>query len=424
MPRTPALALFFAAAASLVWLTACTGKRAAPEPVRAVRTVTVQSQTVGGAREYAGEIRARTESTLGFRVAGKMLRRLVDVGDTVQAGQTLAQIDPRDLALAQDAARAQLNAAEARYNQATADLRRFKELRDQGFIGAAEFDRRSTESTSARAQRDQARAQAKAQVNQAAYAALIADANGVVTQVDAEPGAVLAAGTPVLRVARDGPRDVVFSVPEDQVDQLKAQAAQPAAFKVRLWGVGGAQRDARVREIAASADPATRTFLVKADLLDAGAGAGAGAVGTNRSVVRLGQTATVTMQLPPSDGMTKLPLSALKEDGGRTVVWLVEPTTMTVRTQAVQLGAADGNEAVITGGLKPGAVVVSAGVHVLSAGQKVTFYRDPSAASLPAGPTTVPPIEPRGAPPAALPSAALPRAALPSALAASAATAR
>lgn len=417
MPRTPALALFFAAAASLVWLTACTGKQAAPEPVRAVRTVTVQSQTVGGAREYAGEIRARTESTLGFRVAGKMLRRLVDVGDTVQAGQTLAQIDPRDLALAQDAARAQLNAAEARYNQATADLRRFKELRDQGFIGAAEFDRRSTESTSARAQRDQARAQAKAQVNQAAYAALIADANGVVTQVDAEPGAVLAAGTPVLRVARDGPRDVVFSVPEDQVDQLKAQAAQPAAFKVRLWGVGGAQRDARVREIAASADPATRTFLVKADLLDAGAGAGA--VSANRSVVRLGQTATVTMQLPPSDGMTKLPLSALKEDGGRTVVWLVEPTTMTVRTQAVQLGAADGNEAVITGGLKPGAVVVSAGVHVLSAGQKVTFYRDPSAASLPAGPTTVPPIEPRGAP-----SAALPRAALPSALAASAATAR
>jgi membrane fusion protein, multidrug efflux system len=180
----------------------------------------------------------------------------------------------------------------------------------------------------------------------------------------------------------------VFSVPEDQVDQLKAQAAQPAAFKVRLWGAGGALLDARVREIAASADPTTRTFLVKADVVNLGAGAGAAAAasGAANTVVRLGQTATVTMQLPATNGLAKLPLSALKEDGGRTVVWVVDPATMTVHTQAVQLGAADSNDAVVTGGLKPGTVVVSAGVHVLTAGQKVTFYRDPNAAAVPAVP--------------------------------------
>jgi RND family efflux transporter MFP subunit len=167
-------------------------------------------------------------------------------------------------------------------------------------------------------------------------------------------------------LAHDGPRDVVFAVPEDKVDLVKALAAQPGRFKVRLWGGTDAPLPATIREISAAADPMTRTFLVKADI---------GSTVANN--VRLGQTATVLMELPQVAGVTKLPLSALREEQGRSAVWLVDRSSMTVRSQDVKLAGADGNEAVIIAGLAPGQVVVTAGVHVLSPGQKVKFYVDP-----------------------------------------------
>ena len=338
--------------------------------MRAVRTLTVAAQSAGGVAEYAGEVRARTESRLSFRVGGKMLKRQVDLGDTVKAGQVLAQLDARDLRLGQDAARAAMGSAQASYDQSAADFKRYKELSDKGFIGPAELERREMAVKTARAQLDQARAQSGVQGNQAGYATLVADASGVVTGVELEPGMVASAGTPVLRLAHDGPRDVVFSVSEDKVGVVKALAAQPGRFTVRLWGAAGATLPATIREIAAAADPVTRTFLVMADI---GAGAAAG--------VRLGQTATVLMALPQVGGVTKLPLSALREDQGRSAVWLVDPATMTVRSQTVQLAGADGNDAVITAGLAPGQVVVTAGVHVLNPGQKVKYYIDPGIAA-------------------------------------------
>jgi RND family efflux transporter MFP subunit len=181
---------------------------------------------------------------------------------------------------------------------------------------------------------------------------------------------VVAAGSPVLRLAHDGPRDVVFAVPEDKVTLVKALAAQPGRFKVRLWGAGGATLPATIREVAAAADPATRTFTVKADL------------GSESSKnVRLGQTATMLVEMPKTVGVHKLPLSALKEEQGRTIVWLVDKASMTVKPQPVQVAGADGNDAVISGGLQPGQVVVTAGVHVLNPGQKIKFYVDPGASS-------------------------------------------
>ena len=349
-------------------LAACSKTETAPEPVRAVRTVTVSSQTAGGAYEYAGEVKARTESRLSFRVGGKMLKRLVDLGDTVKAGQVLAQLDAQDLRLGQDAARAGMAAAQATYEQNAADFKRYKELSDQGFIGPAELDRREMALKTARAQLDQARAQSSVQGNQAGYATLVADASGVITGVDLEPGMVASSGTPVLRLAHDGPRDVVFSVPEDKVGVVKALAAVPGRFKVRLWGAGGEPLPATIREISAAADPVTRTFLIKADI-------GAAAV----NGVRLGQTATVLMELPQVAGVTKLPLSALREVQGRSAVWLVDRGSMTVKSQDVKLAGADGNDAVISAGLAPGQIVVTAGVHVLSPGQKVKFYVEPGA---------------------------------------------
>jgi len=301
-----------------------------------------------------------------------MVRRMADLGDTVKAGQSLAQLDPQDLRLSQEAARAAVAAAQVSYEQNASDYKRYKDLRDQGFISSADLERRDTSLKAAKAQLDQARAQASVQGNQAAYSSLIADANGVITGVDVEPGMVVSAGMPVLRLAHDGARDIVFSVPEDKVGLIKQLAAQSGRFKVRLWGAGAELLPVTVREISAAADSTTRTFLVKAD------------IGAGSERVRLGQTATVVAQLPDVAGITKLPLSALREEGGRSTVWLVE-RDMKVKPQVVQVAGADGNDAVITGGLSAGQVVVTAGVHVLNPGQKVKFYVDPGAPSASAG---------------------------------------
>jgi membrane fusion protein, multidrug efflux system len=357
----------FIALAGVAVLAACSKTEPAAEPVRAVRTLTVANGAAGGTREYAAEIRARTESKLGFRVGGKITRRTANVGDTVKAGQVLAQLDPQDLKLAQESARAALAAAQTNLELANADYKRYKDLRDQGFISSAELERRDTALKSAQAQFDQARAQAGVQGNQAAYAALVADSNGVITGVDAEPGMVVAAGTSVVRLAQDGPRDVVFSVPEDHVSDLRALARKPGALKVRLWGSTDAV-SASIREVAAAADAATRTFQIKADIGELPA--------------RLGQTATVLIELPQQSNVVRLPLSAVTELQGRTSVWLVDKNAqgvLSVKAQPIQVAGADGNTVVVAAGLAPGQVVVTAGVHVLSPGQQVKMYIEPTA---------------------------------------------
>jgi len=347
-------------AAVIAGLTACSKPATAPEPVRAVRTLTIAPESTGGAIEYAAEIRARAESRLGFRVAGKMVSRPVGLGDSVKAGQVLARLDLEDLRLGQDAARSAVQVARVNHEQALADFRRFRELRDQGFISTAELERRETMLKAAQAQLEQAQAQASVQNNQARYGTLIADVAGVVTAIEAEPGAVLAAGATVLRVAQDGPRDAVFSVPEDQVGALRALQGRTRALQVRIWGVDGVPVQASLREVSAAADPSTRTFLAKADI--------------GMAVVRLGQTATVSIGVPSVPGVIKLPLAAVFEHQGRSSVWLLDRATMSVRAQAIQVVGAEGNLVVVAGGLAPGQQVVSAGVHVLTPGQKVSQY--------------------------------------------------
>jgi len=366
-----------------VVLAACSRPAPPSDPVRAVRTLTVTTQSAGATFEYAGEIKPRVESKLGFRVGGKIVQRLVDVGDVVRVGQVLAQLDPQDLRLGQQAALAATAAAQAAYDQMASDYQRYKDLRDQGFISSADLERREMSLKTARAQLDQAKAQSNVQRNQAAYAALLADVSGIVTGVDAEAGMVVAAGAPVLRLAHDGPRDVVFSVPEDKVETVRTVAGQPGRLKVRLWGDGKAQvRDAALREVSGAADPMTRTFTLKADLGEAQPG----------GAWRLGQTATVMLDLPQVPGVTKLPLSALREEQGRTVVWLVDRASMTVKAQPVQIAGADGNEAIVSSGLAAGEIVVTAGVHVLAPGQKVKFYVEPARGPLdtPATPVAMP----------------------------------
>ncbi len=340
-------------------LGACSRPAPAPEPVRAVRTMTLTADSAAGGREYAGEVRPRTESRLGFRVAGKMVSRSAELGQQVRAGQVLARLDATDLKLGQDAALAASRAAQTNYELAAAEFKRYQELRGQGFISGLELERREAALKAQQAQREQALAQAGVQGNQAGYAALTATASGVITAVDADVGAVLTAGAPVLRLAHDGPRDAVFAVPEDHLAAMRARLGKPGAVKVRPWG-GGAALPATVREVAAAADSSTRTYLVKADL--------------GGAAVQLGQTVTVLVDLPRLDGITRLPLSAVMQHQGQTAVWLLDTATMTVKVQPVAVAGADGNTVVVASGLSPGQVVVTAGVHVLTPGQKVKFY--------------------------------------------------
>lgn len=348
--------------AAAAFLGGCSKPPPAEEPVRAVKLLTVGESAYGSGYEYAADVRPRVESRLGFRVAGKITRRAVELGQRVQAGQLLAQVDATDYQLAADAARAQVSSATTQRDLAAADLKRFQGLRDQGFISAAEIERRTAQLKAAQATLDQARAQLSSQGHQAGYTQLLADAPGVVTGIEAEVGQVVSAGTPVVRVAQDGPRDVVFAVPEDRVAAVRV--GQPVT--VRAWASDG-QWHGSVREVAAAADPVTRTYAVKVALAG--------------EAPPLGATVTVVPQQSGAQGaaVIKLPTSALRREGAGTAVWVFDEASSSVRSQPVQVAGADGNEAVIADGLTPGMRVVASGVHVLAPGQKVSVYQSKTA---------------------------------------------
>ena len=340
-------------------LAACSRPAPPEEPIRAVKVMTVGASAYSSSHEYAGEVRAQIESRLGFRVGGKLIKRQAELGQHVNAGQVLAELDPQDYRLAADAARAQVAAAATNRNLAAADFKRYQALMDQNFISGAELERREATLKAAQAQLDLAQSQLAVQGNQTSYAVLTADVAGIVTAIDAEPGQVVTAGAPVVRIAADGVRDVVFSVPEDKVAGLKVGAP----VRIRVWAQG-TELQGRVREVAASSDPVTRTYPVKVSI-DAKTPPPLG------STVYVVSDTSATVSTP----VIKLPTSALRQEGQTTTVWVLDKTRMTVSSQVIQVATADGNEIVVASGLQPGMLVVSAGVHVLSPGQKVSIYQ-------------------------------------------------
>lgn len=344
-------------------LAGCSKPVPTEEPIRAVKVMTVGADSMRSGSEYAGEVRARVESRLGFRVGGKIIKRQAEPGQRVKAGDVLAQLDPQDYQLSADAARAGLAAATTNRDLAAADLKRYRDLRDQNFISGAELERREATLKAAQAQLEQAQAQLSGQGNQAGYTRLIADVSGIVTSVDAEVGQVVAAGTPVVRIAQSGPRDVVFSVPEDKVAMIRTGSEA----EVRGWAAGASARGV-VREVAASADPVTRTFAVKVAL-------------DVKNELPLGATVSVVPQALDRTGLQviKLPTSAFRQDGKSSAVWVLDTASMTVKAQPVVIATADGNDVVVASGLQTGMQVVIAGVHVLSPGQKVTIYKEKQA---------------------------------------------
>ena len=347
-----------ALAALVTALVACSKAEAPQEPLRSVKLLTVAGSDLNLGGEYAAEVRARVESRLGFRVGGKLVQRPAEPGQRVAAGQLLALVDAQDFQLAAQAAQAQVSAAQSQRDLAAAEFKRFEALKAQNFISGAELERREASLKAADAALNQAKAQAQAQGNQAGYARLTAIHAGVITAVEAEVGQVVSAGQPVLRLAHDGPRDAAFAVSESAIMAIRVGQSMQATVLSTGQMVQGT-----VREMAASADPVTRTYAVKLALAPG---------------VALPLGATLNVRAPGVSGSTvsaiKLPTSALRQEGQGTAVWVLDEATMTVNSQAVQLGMVDGNEVVVTSGLQPGQKVVSAGVHVLSPGQKVTVY--------------------------------------------------
>lgn len=343
-----------------VALSACGREEPPPPPPRPVVTVTASPTTGTEMAVYSGEVRARREADLGFRIPGKIVARYVDVGTPVKTGTALARLDPVDAQLNVAASQSALAAAETEFKFAKAELDRYASLLQKQFISQAVYDQKQNAYNSAKARYEQAQSQLAVVRNQSAYTTLIADQDGVVTAVTAEAGQVVAAGQPVMRIARPEEKEVLISVPETRLDELKAGAREIA---VRTVAEPDKIYRGAVREIAPNADPATRTFATRVAIVDPGPG------------VALGMTANVLLMSRNGGGIV-LPLTAIYRQGNDPAVWVVDPKSNAVRLQPVAVAQYREDGAVITSGLSGGEQIVAAGVNKLVAGQVVA----PSAA--------------------------------------------
>ena len=352
--RRPLAALTPLAAASLcaLLLSACSKEAPKAEEVRPVRAIVLAQGDLGASAEFSGEVRARIESRLGFRVAGKIVEHKVDIGATVKKGDVLMQLDPQDLKLAASQAQASLRAAETNRDLANSDYKRYQELREKNFVSQSVLDSKRAALRAAQAEADAARAGFRGQSNQAGYSNLVADIDGVVTGIDAEVGQVVNAGTPVVRVARTDEMEVVIGIPEDRVDDIR----KVDSVTVRLWANPGEAIAGKVREVSPVADAATRTYTVKVAI-------------PPRADVRLGMTAAVQIASRGGAGGLRAPLTALHHEKGVTGVWIVEKDV--VKLVPVQIAGQAGNDVLLGAGVQPGQTVVTAGVNLLRNGQKV-----------------------------------------------------
>lgn len=366
---------------ALLVLGGCSREAERAPDVRPVRLLQLQSATGQSAYEFSGDVRPRIESRLGFRVGGKIAARLVDVGATVRRGQPLARLDPTDLNLAEQGSRAQYEAARTDRDLAAADLKRYNDLFAKGFISAAEQNRRQASYEAAAARLRQAEAALREQSNQTGYTVLAADADGVVTAIDAEVGQVVSAGQSVVRVAQTAEKEVAIGLPEDQVDWLR----DIRDVSVRTWAEPERRLPGRVREIAAAADPVTRTYAARITVPNPPAD------------LKFGMTAMVTFVRTGASPAVRVPLTALLQQQGTNQVWVYDGAAGTVQPVAVTLGQPIGNEIEVSSGLRPGQTIVTAGVHLLKPGQKVRPLQTIAPASAPV-PTAAPATPPASAP--------------------------
>lgn len=334
------------------------GPTAAPPPetiVHPARVAEVHYRTHMRSLMLAGTVVPRIETTLGFRVAGKLTGREVDVGAVVQAGQLLASIDPTDYRLAVDNARAGLAAAEADHARAKADLDRYQALRGSAAFMTQTLDTRQSVSSTSLAKVEQAKSQLATAENNLAYTELRADAAGVITAVVAEVGQVLPQGQGVVKLARSEELEISVGVPENRLRTVR----EASRITFELWSDLGHRYAARLRELSPSADPMTRTYPARFTVVDA------------PDFIGIGMTASLTLAKPDPEKLAEVPLTAIFQKGKEPAVWVVDKATGAVALRPVVISRWRDETALITSGVRDGEIIATAGVHKLEPGQKV-----------------------------------------------------
>ncbi len=323
-------------------------------PIRPVLVASAHYQAQVPDRSFVGIIRPRIESDLGFRVAGKVSKRLVEVGAMVEAGQALATLDEADLRLQAEQAEAEFTAAGGVLAQAGAAETRSKELRQKGWATDAQLDQAKAAGDEARARLNRAERSVELTKNSLSYATLLADAPGVVTATLIEPGQVVTAGQTAIRVARLSEKEVVVAIPETLLAHARSGEAH-----VSIWSQPDKLYVAKLRELAPSADPATRTYLAKFSMPGAGGD------------VELGMTATLILSDSAGERVARLPLSALFNQGAGPSVYVADAKTGVVTLKPVAVKAYGSNDVLIMGGVDEGADVIALGVQKLDPAEKV-----------------------------------------------------
>jgi len=331
-----------------------------PEPVRPVRVLTVEKLPGGETVTLTGNIQAQDDVALAFRVGGQLIERNVNVGDRLRAGQVVARLDAVNERNAVDAARANLAGAMARLVEARNTVARYQPMLARGFVARAQFDRAVEARDAAQAQVDAVQAQVNTAENQLGFTTLVADGPGTVTARGAEPGEVVAAGAMIVRLARQSGRDAVFDVPARVIEAASAEDRVTVTLSSdpRITTTG------RVREVSPQADPVTRTFKVRVGLA------------TPPEAMRLGSTVTGAIALGGTAGI-KIPTAALTATGGAPAVWTLDPASNTVALRNVEVVRYELDRVLVSQGLEPGELVVTAGVQTLRPGQEVRLLGDP-----------------------------------------------
>jgi RND family efflux transporter MFP subunit len=319
---------------------------------RLVQVQQVAFENGGETREFVGVVRARYETDLAFRIGGKIVARVVNVGDRVQTGDVVARLDPQDLKLQVESAEAELAAATSSLSQAAADLQRYDILKARGFAPIAEFDRRKAANDEAQGRLARAQRALELARNQLSYAELKAGADGAITATPAEPGQVVAIGQPVARLAHRGEKEAVIALPETWLEKVRQAKAT-----VQLWA-DQHRYQVRLRELSPQADPATRTYAARFTIL-----------GADDSVA-FGMTATVTLALAREAPVARLPLASILNRGTGPSVYVIDHSGA-LTLQPVTVAAFTENEALVSSGVKDGDTVVTLGVQKLEAGLKV-----------------------------------------------------
>ncbi len=336
-------------------LTACSEEKVeTAKEVRPVKVIKVEPSTVSSMLVYSGSVKARTEMNLGFRVNGKIVERMVDVGDRVKKGDVLMKLDRSDIALSESRATANLTAAKQQFDTAEAAWRRADQLFNQRTIPLALLEQRKLTLDQARSALTSAQSAVNEVRNQLAYTDLVADRDGVVTAVQADAGQVIGAGNVAVVVAADDEKEIQISVPETDIMSFKTGQEVKASF----WADPSLKLAGKVREIAASADPLSRTFAVRVAV-------------ENNPDIRLGMTATIEAARSNDHSVVNLPLSALSKTDGRTVVWVVDAASATVSPRDVTPGPFTADGVSIDKGLQRGDIVVAAGTQFMTDKLKV-----------------------------------------------------